>query len=120
MVADHVLGATVGLGAVPPMAGVSLARRRRSRHVGGLHGLRHALRRSTAHPSRAMTGVRRLPRRRRGFACVGLRAKEQDPKPLEAERRLLQGKQQPKIPLEHLVQYAPIGGGQGIACEPCA
>ena len=47
-------------------------------------------------------------------------AKEQAPEPLEAEPGLLQGEQQPKIPLEHLVQHAPIGGGQGIACEPCA
>ena len=48
----------------------------------------------------------------------GLRAKEQDPEPLQAERRLLQGKQQPKIPLEHQVQHAPIGRGQGIPGEP--
>jgi hypothetical protein len=51
---------------------------------------------------------------------VGLRAKEQDPEPLQAERRLLQGKQQPKIPLEHQVQHAPIGRGQGIPGEPLA
>ena len=44
---------------------------------GGMNvGIRHALRRSTAHPARAMTGVRRRTRRRRGVACVGLRAKE--------------------------------------------
>src|SRR5436190_10060491 len=100
MVAVHVLGATGGLGAVPPMAGASLARRWRSLYIGCLRGIRHALRWSTAHPSRAMTGVRRRTRRRRGCACVGLRAKEQDAEPLQAERRLLQGKQQPKIPLE--------------------
>ena len=46
-------------------------------------------------------------------------AKRAGPEPLEAEPGLLQGEQQPKIPLEHLVQHAPIGGGQGIACEPC-
>ena len=49
-----------------------------------------------------------------------LLAKEQDPEPLQAECRLLQGKQQPKIPLQHQVQHAPIGSGQGIPGEPLA
>ena len=54
------------------------------------------------------------------LTLLGLLAKQHHPEPLEAERRLLQGKQQPKIPLEHLVQHAPIVGSQGIPGEPCA
>ena len=111
---DHVLGATVGLGALPPMARASLTRRR-FRHIGYLR-IRHALRRALSIPPGhdrrdAAPGGREVLR-------VGLRAKEQDPEPLQAERRLLQGKQQPKIPLEHQVQHAPIGRGQGIPGEP--
>jgi hypothetical protein len=58
--------------------------------------------------------------RRGGFACARLLAKKQDPEPLQAERRLLQSKQQPKIPLQHQVQHTPIGRGQRIPGEPCA
>ena len=54
------------------------------------------------------------------LTLLRLLAKQQGPQPLEAERGLLQGKQQPKIPLEHLVQHPPIVGGQGIPGEPWA
>jgi hypothetical protein len=54
------------------------------------------------------------------LTLLGLLAKHHHPEPLEADRRLLQGKQQPKIPLEHLVQHAPIVGSQGIPGETCA
>src|SRR5262249_27867795 len=118
--ADHVLSATVGLGALPSMAGASLASRRLSPRVGGLRRLLHAWRRSTAHPSRTISGVRRRTSRWQGPTGVRLLAKEQDAESLQAERRLLQGKQQPKIPLEHQVQHAPIGRRQGILCEPLA
>jgi hypothetical protein len=55
-----------------------------------------------------------------GFARLGLLAKQHRPEPLEAESGFLQGEHEPKIPLKYLVQHAPIGSGQGIACEPCA
>jgi hypothetical protein len=57
---------------------------------------------------------------RGSLTLLRLLAKQHHPEPLEADRRLLQGTQQPKIPLQHLVQYAPIISGQGIPGEPCA
>jgi hypothetical protein len=52
------------------------------------------------------------------LTLLGLLAKQQRPEPLQAEPGLLQGKQQPKIPLEYQVQHAPIGSSQGIPGEP--
>jgi hypothetical protein len=53
------------------------------------------------------------------LALFGLVTKQHGPQPLEAELGFLQGKQQPKIPLEHVVQHAPIVGSQAIPGEPC-
>jgi hypothetical protein len=54
------------------------------------------------------------------LALFGLVTKQHGPQPLEAELGLLQGKQQPKIPLEYLPQHPPIVGGQGITFKPLA
>ena len=67
MAADHVLGSTVGLGALPSMAGAPLTSRRGPLRFGRLRRLRHGVRRVTVCPSRPTAGVRRRTRRRRGF-----------------------------------------------------
>jgi len=108
MVADHMRGAPVAFGAVTAMARAACSCRR------------SALALSLRFTRSTRTLIADSGRCGWLLTLLGLLAKHHHPEPLEAERRLLQGKQQPKIPLEYLVQHAPIVGSQGIACEPSA
>jgi hypothetical protein len=115
MAAHYVLGAMVGLGTLTPMPGAPRASG--WRRVGVVSLRPRGLCGSCPWPSCAISACTATACGRLRRALLRRVAKHQRPQSLETKPGLLQGKPQPEIPPQHLLQHPPILRGQGFTVE---
>src|SRR5215475_1079186 len=101
MAAAHVHRPTIGLGSPTAMSRAPLASR--GRRAGVVSRRPRRLRRSFLRLSCVTATSKAAPGGRLLGALLGPVAEHQHAQPLETEACLLQGKQEPKIPLQHLL-----------------